>query len=172
MNTTHTAAPDPGYYVPKPSDCLEAGLISPHRWGHRFYWIAPDEHTDTEPDYIHFGDPHPALVSDHLDHERELVFTSRAACMAFLRNHIVTAAEPAPASDWEAFISEFDQITFSVDERMDFVLKTHYGACAVLFAYPTGDYSKLVDKTVTGFKELQAKISSHLTVKKTEGGAE
>lgn len=174
MNTTHTTAPDPGYYVPTPADCLEAGMKQSSRMDNWYLWPFPEKK-----DAIAFGSEDRAFLCQ-LDPragiDYELVFANRDACMAFLHNHTDRAAEPAPVSDWQAFISAFDQITLSVDERMDFVLKTHWGACAVLYAYPGGDYSVVIDKTVTGFKDLQAKISAHLAAEakrkadKTEGG--
>lgn len=225
MNTTPETAPNPGYYVPTPADCLEAGMIQPDERC-IFFWV---DHTlpalqEGDPDirvYLKYGDRitfYPiesnrspvayfeCAADQSMNHE--LVFANRDACMAFLRNHIVptlkaggryrgkiimpttleemdeaSAAnarkmwdDSAPVSDWQAFISAFDQITLSVDERMDFVLKTHWGACAVLYACPGGDYSKLIDKTITGFRDLQAKISAHLATEeqrksdKIEGG--
>jgi len=95
MNTT-TTAPDPGYYIPTPADCEEAGLISIFNGDdERFYW-PPLSQVDADlfegnGDFIVFEDGCATLCSDN---DRELVFANRDACMAFLRNHMVTAAEP------------------------------------------------------------------------------
>lgn len=101
MNTTHTAAPNPGYYVPTPADCEEAGLYVGENQLEEpvAYWgvgeQVDEEHYKVHGDRIVFAHGQPVVFESQHDPSasRELTFTNRNACMAFLRNHMVTAAE-------------------------------------------------------------------------------
>lgn len=103
MNTTNTVSPElaeiiaKGHYVPTKRDCEEAGMVAMSDT--HFLWAIPApadapviELSDDCVSFDRFGrDP---IMEDVNGESRELVFADRYACMAFLRNHIVTAAEP------------------------------------------------------------------------------
>lgn len=107
MNTTKEISPElaenteKGFYVPTIADCEEAGMDVGLNGMDRpiAVWeegkMIDEERWEIKGDYIVFDDEDaPEFVSStDSSQDRPLVFGDRDKCMAFLQNHMVTAAE-------------------------------------------------------------------------------